>query len=69
MVNSLRIALPWIGPGLHYFENEQIVLFHQTAIDHFAFEIGETFSDQGRSYAPGLQRRYAELLELRKVAA
>src|ERR1035437_519982 len=51
MVDGFWIALPWVGPGLQHLENKQIVLVHQTAIDHSAFEIGKAFGDQRRSHA------------------
>jgi hypothetical protein len=59
----------WIGPSLQYFENEEIVLVHQTAIGHFAFQIGKAFSDQGCRDALGWHRRQGERPELRNIAA
>ena len=69
IVDGLGILLPWIGPSLQYFENEEIVLVHQTAIGHFAIQIGKAFSDQGCRDALGWHRGQGERPELRNIAA
>ena len=69
MVDGLGLLLRRIDPRFEHLENEEIVLVHQTAIGHFAIQIGKAFSDQGCRDALGWHRGQGERPELRNIAA
>lgn len=69
MVDRFGIHLSWIRPGLEHFEDEEVVFVHKARIGHFAFEVGETFSDQWRRHMVSRNRRQTERLKFIDVAA
>ena len=48
VVDGLGVLLRRIDPGLHDFEDEEIVFRHEPRVGHAAFEIGEALGDQRR---------------------
>ena len=63
MMDGLRVLLGRIDPRLHHFQDENIVFRYHAGIDHFTFEIGETFRDQGRLHQACRNGGEHELLE------
>jgi hypothetical protein len=60
----LAIRVCRICPRLNHFKDEEVVRLHEAGIHHSAFEIGETFCDEGRRYLLAWHRRQVQPLEL-----
>src|SRR5689334_903281 len=69
MMDYLRPLLRRVDPGLHDFQDEQVVLLHHPGVGDLAFEIGETLGDERWRDLLGRDGLEADRPELVAVAA
>ena len=68
-MDGLDVFMRRLGPRLQHFQDEQIVLVHETGIDDLAFEIGKTLRNQRRRDAFRRKRCQPESSKLLHIAA